>query len=99
MGEGSGYMLLQGMTEASEEILKGLVGNDQNITGLDNISRIISTKSLKSMLEAEFSENKENVIDLYKSLFGKGVGKKGKDKIIQAIVDSVDISRKDKDGK
>lgn len=99
MGEGSGYMLLQGMTDASEEVLKDLIGNGQNITGLDNISRIVSTKSLKSMLEAEFSENKENVIDLYKSLFGKGVGKKGKNKIIQAIVDSVDISKKDKDGK
>lgn len=99
MGEGSGYMLLQGMTDASEEILKDLAGNGQEVKGLDNVSRIISTESLKSMLEAEFSENKENVIDLYKSLFGKGVGKKGKDKIIQAIVDSVDISRKNKDGK
>lgn len=100
MGEGSGYMLLQGMTDASEEILKDLVGNDPNKTkGLDGVSRIISTESLTSMLEAEFSENKENVVDLYKSLFGKGVGRKGKDAIIQAIVDSVDISKKYKNGR
>ena len=96
-GQGSGYLLLQGMTDSSEEVLKDLLGKP-NFEGLKNVSRIISTTDLTSMLKAEISENRENVEGLYKSLFGKGIGKNSDASVIKAIVNSVDISRKNKKG-
>lgn len=98
-GRGSGYLLLQGMTDNSEEILKDILGSKGNGANLNNVSRIISTTDLTEMLKAEIREDESKVIDLYQSIFKKGPGKKSRDGIIKAIVDSVDISKRGKDGK
>ena len=101
-GKGSGYLLLQGMTDNSEEILKDILGSrgsKRKRANLKNVSRIVSTTDLTEMFKAEFQENESKVIDLYQSIFKKGPGEKSRDEIIQAIVDSVDISKKGKDGK
>ena len=102
-GEGSGYLLLQGMTDSSDAVLGEILGQSsaetKDFSHLKNISRIISTKDLKAMLKSEIKDNRKGVLDLYQKLTGTGAGKKSDSTIIREIVNSVDISRKNKEGK
>jgi len=96
-GQGSGYLLLQGMTEDSQEVLEEILGKKD--ANLGNVSRIMSTEDLSDLLFQELKENRDSVLGLYSALFNRGAGKKTNSQIVKSIVNKVDISRRTKDGK
>lgn len=97
----SGYLLLQGMSEDSAQILKDIVGN-QHLSPeeaakvnkrMDEVTRIINSEDFKEMMRVQAKEDGgKSLRKMYSSFFGKGPGKKSTEKIIEAIADKLDIS-------
>lgn len=95
----SGYLLLQGMNEHSDEIYKEILAS-KNIKSDEVPNMIMSRQDAVAMMLSEYGNDPEYYDNLYKQVAGKKT-LRGTDKIsrINRILDAIDIDSKNFTGK
>lgn len=95
----SGYLLLQGMNEYSDEIYKEILAS-KNIKSDEVPNMIMSRQDAVAMMLSEYDNDPEYYDNLYKQIASKKT-LKGTDKIsrINRILDAIDIDSKNFTGK